>query len=223
MPHYFITGTDTEVGKTHAACALIHALRAQGHRVAAMKPIAAGCDAEGCNDDIERLRAAANIVVPVHLMSPYLFKPPIAPHLAAAESGSTIEIPVIVNAYQQLRNLAKVTVVEGAGGFRIPLNDDHDSADLAMALGLPVILVVGLRLGCLNHSLLTAEAIEARGLVFAGWIGNCIDPAMTRVEDNVATLKSRLKSPCLGILPYDAERDPQQASTCLRVPASSAR
>ena len=206
MSAWFIAGTDTEVGKTHAACALISALRAQGRKVAAMKPIAAGTDAQGRNDDIERLRAVANVEVPRELMTPYLFAPAIAPHLAAQEAGVRIEIAPIVAAFQQLALLADNVVVEGVGGFRVPLNDHQDTADLAVALGLPVILVVGLRLGCLSHALLTAEAIERRGLNLAGWIANHIDPAMERQSANIAALTARLNAPCLGSLPFCADR-----------------
>jgi dethiobiotin synthetase len=215
MSAWFIAGTDTEIGKTHAACALVAALGSRGRRVAAMKPIAAGVDAAGHNDDVERLRAIANIEVPRELMTPYLFTPPIAPHLAADEAGVRIEIPRLVAAFRQIEALADDVVVEGVGGFRVPLNAEQDTADLAVALGLPVILVVGLRLGCLSHALLTAEAIERRGLTLAGWIGNHIDPAMERQSANATALKQRLNAPCLGLLPFDAERDASRAGNCL--------
>lgn len=204
MSAWFIAGTDTEIGKTHAACALIAALVASGRRVAAMKPIAAGVDVDGRNDDVERLRAVANVDLPRELMTPYLFAPPIAPHLAAAEAGQRLEIPPIVAAFRQIAALADDVVVEGVGGFRVPLNDAEDTADLALALGLPVILVIGLRLGCLSHALLTAEAIAARGLTLAGWIGNHIDPAMERQQGNVAALNARLPAPCLGLIAFGA-------------------
>lgn len=215
MSAWFIAGTDTEIGKTHAACALIAALAGRGRRVAAMKPIAAGVDADGHNDDVERLRAVANVEIPRELMTPYLFAPPIAPHLAAAEAQASIEIPRLVAAFRKIEALADDVVVEGVGGFRVPLNDTQDTADLAVALGLPVILVVGLRLGCLSHALLTAEAIERRGLTLAGWIGNHIDPAMERQSANVAALNLRLSAPCLGLLPFDVDRDADRAGNCL--------
>ena len=205
MSAWFIAGTDTEIGKTHAACALISALAASGRRVAAMKPIAAGLDADGRNDDIDRLCAAANVALPPALMTPYLFAPAIAPHLAAEEAGRTIAPETIVAAFRQVAALADDVVVEGVGGFRVPLNDREDTADLAVALGLPVVLVVGLRLGCLSHALLTAEAIVARGLTLAGWIGNHIDPAMERQQGNVAALAARLPAPCLGLIPFGAD------------------
>ena len=203
MSAWFITGTDTEIGKTHAACALIAALAANGRRVAAMKPVAAGVDGDGRNDDVERLRAVANIDIPRPLMTPYLFAPAIAPHLAAEEAGTVIAIPAIVAAFGQIRARADDVVVEGVGGFRVPLNADQDTADLAVALALPVILVVGLRLGCLSHALLTAEAIARRQLKLAGWIGNVIDPAMTRQSANIDALSHGLGAPCLGVLPFD--------------------
>lgn len=203
MSAWFIAGTDTEIGKTHTACALIASLVARGRRVAAMKPIAAGTDESGRNDDVERLRARANVAVPQEWMTPYLFAPAIAPHLAALEDGRRIEIDTIVEAFSRIAALADDVVVEGVGGFRVPLGDQTDTADLAVALRLPVILVVGLRLGCLSHALITAEAIAARGLTLAGWIGNHIDPAMLRQEANIAALKARLPAPCLGILPHD--------------------
>lgn len=220
MSAWFIAGTDTEVGKTHAACALIAALVAQGRQVAAMKPIAAGVDAAGHNDDVERLRAVANVDLPRQLMTPYLFAPPIAPHLAAAEAGVSIEIPTIVAAFRQIQSLADDVVVEGVGGFRVPLNDDEDSADLAVALNLPVVLVIGLRLGCLSHALLSAEAIARRGLKLAGWIGNHIDPAMARKNANIAALETRLDAPCLGLLPFDPSRDAAAAGAWLKLPSA---
>jgi dethiobiotin synthetase len=215
MRHFFVTGTDTEVGKTYAACALIHALRAQGLSVAAMKPVAAGTDAEGRHEDVEQLRDAASVEVSRELMTPYLFVPPVAPHVAATEAGTRIELARIGACYEEIARLADAMVVEGVGGFRVPLNEREDASDLAAMLGLPVVLVVGLRLGCLNHALLTAEAIERRGLRFAGWIGNAIDPGMARPEASITALRGRLAAPCLGLLPYDAKRRPASAAHLL--------
>ena len=211
----FIAGTDTEVGKTYAACALIHALRSRGLAVAAMKPVAAGTDADGRNDDVERLRAAASVDVPRDWMTPYLFAPPVAPHIAAAEAGQRINLARIGRCYEEIARRADAVVVEGVGGFRVPLNEREDAGDLAAMLGLPVVLVVGLRLGCLNHALLTAEAIDRRGLRLAGWIGNAIDPSMARPEANMDALRARLAAPCLGLLPHDPAGDPQRASSWL--------
>lgn len=209
---YWVTGTDTEVGKTFATCALLHAAGAQGRRALAMKPIAAGTDADGRNEDVEKLIAASSFAAPRELVNPYCFAEPIAPHIAASREGRTIDKQVILDAYRQLAAQADFVAVEGVGGFRVPLGDGFDSADLARSLGLPVILVVGLRLGCLNHALLTAEAIERRDLILAGWIGNSIDPAMPYRDENIAALRQRLAAPLLGVLPWLAGADPALAA-----------
>jgi len=199
MTGYFVTGTDTGVGKTRVAVALIHALRAQGLRVAAMKPVAAGSVPGELNEDVAALLQAANVVADIRDVNPYAFVEAVAPHIAAQQMGVQIELPVIVAAYARLAAIADVVVVEGAGGWRVPLNAREDMADLAQALGLPVVLVVGLRLGCLNHALLTAESIVRRCLPWAGWVGNVIDPAMPQTEANLDALRARLPVPCLGV------------------------
>lgn len=204
---YFVTGTDTDVGKTLIACALLHGLAAQGKRVVGMKPVAAGLDDEGHNADVLALRAAGNIAATPGQINPYSFYPAAAPHLAARHAGVCIELTRIVNSYRELAAQADAVIVEGAGGFRIPLNDTQDSADLAVELGLPVILVVGMRLGCLNHALLTAEAITTRGLRLGGWVANCIDPQMTFLDENIASLRQRLTAPLLGIVPHQPNID----------------
>lgn len=209
---FFIVGTDTGVGKTHIACALLHATRRLGLTAVGMKPIAAGIEADGRNEDVAQLLAASSIQPPVALVNPYLYDPPIAPHIAAQEAGRPIEIARIQQAFAQLQTLADVVWVEGVGGFLVPLDDAHDAADLAVALALPVVLVVGMRLGCLNHALLTVEAIDRRGLTLAGWVANQIDPAMARFEANLATLQNRLKAPLLGVTPYN-----QLGSDCLEL------
>ena len=198
---YFVTGTDTGVGKTTVAVALIHALRQRGLRVAAMKPVAAGCEwVEGQlkNDDVRALCAAANVPADPWLVNPYAFVPPIAPHIAAAQAGVEIDIDKIVSAYAALTRAADVVVVEGVGGFRVPLGEHLDTADLAQALDLPVVLVVGMRLGCLNHALLTAEAIAQRGLKWSGWVANVFDPNLPALTENLAALELLLPMPCLG-------------------------
>lgn len=210
---FFVAGTDTGVGKTFITCALLHATRQRGWRAVGMKPIAAGVEADGRNEDVAQLLAASSIQPPVALVNPYLYDPPIAPHIAAQEAGRPIAIARIQQAFAQLQTLAEVVWVEGVGGFRVPLDDAHDAADLAVALALPVVLVVGMRLGCLNHALLTAEAIERRGLTLAGWVANQIDPAMARFAANLATLQSRLKAPLLGVTPYGL--DPEAAASAL--------
>lgn len=195
----FVTGTDTGVGKTRVAVALIHALRARGLRVAAMKPVSAGSAPGELNEDVAALLRAANVDADLRDVNPYAFAEPIAPHIAAEQAGVRIELDVIADAYGRLAAAADVVVVEGAGGWRVPLNERDDMADLAQRLGLPVVLVVGLRLGCLNHALLTAESIAHRQLPWAGWAGNHVDPAMACQVENVAALRARLPDPCLGV------------------------
>ena len=199
MSGLFVTGTDTGVGKTRVAVALIHALRARGLRVAAMKPVSAGSAPGELNGDVTALLHAANVDADLRDVNPYAFAEPVAPHIAAELAGVRIELDVIAAAFGRLAAAADVVVVEGAGGWRVPLNERDDMADLAQRLGLPVVLVVGLRLGCLNHALLTAESIARRQLPWAGWVGNHIDPAMARQAENIAALRARLPDPCLGV------------------------
>ncbi len=214
---FFVTGTDTGVGKTLITCALLHATRQLGRTAVGMKPIAAGVEADGRNSDVAQLLAASSLQPPVALVNPFLYDPPIAPHIAAQETGRPIEIRVICQALAHLRTLAEVVWVEGVGGFRVPLDERQDTADLAQALALPVVLVVGMRLGCLNHALLTAEALATRGLALAGWVANRIDPAMTRFAANLETLHTRLNAPLLGVTPYGA--DAVQAAQALQLSA----
>jgi dethiobiotin synthetase len=215
---YFITGTDTGVGKTLIACTLLHAFARAGRRVVGMKPVAAGAtrSAEGLvNEDVIQLRAASNVRCELERVNPYCFEPAIAPHIAAGQAGVRIDINHLVNAYTLLAAQADSVIVEGAGGFCVPLNRNEDTADLARALGLPVILVVGVRLGCLNHAVLTAEAIRARGLNLAGWIANRIDPAMPAADENIAALAERLAAPLLGAVEFMAAPVPQQVAAQL--------
>lgn len=212
---FFVTGTDTGVGKTLVTCALLHATRRRGSSAVGMKPIAAGVEDDGGNEDVVRLLAASSIQPPVELVNPFLYDLPIAPHIAAREAGRPIEIGTIRQAFDRLRMLADVVWVEGVGGFRVPLDERYDTADLAQILALPVVLVVGMRLGCLNHALLAAEAIARRELVLAGWVANRIDPAMARFEANLETLAARLNAPLLGVVPYGA--DPAQAAGSLHL------
>ena len=216
-PAWFVTGTDTEVGKTFISCALLRVLRTAGKDAIGMKPVAAGTDAAGRNDDVEALLAAAGRPAARELVNPYLFAPAIAPHIAAAESGREIDIEHIVAACMQLRKMADAVVVEGVGGFCVPLGPHGDSADLAERLALPVILVVGMRLGCINHALLTQQAIAARGLRLAGWVANRIDPHMARFDENLAALTTRLPAPLLGVIP--AGSTPEEAAQRLTLPA----
>ena len=202
---FFVTGTDTGVGKTLVSCALLHAFATRGLRVIGMKPVAAGArliNGVWINDDVEALIAASNMNAPREAVNPYCFEPPIAPHIAASIQKNMIKIIYLCNSFLRLSALADRVIVEGAGGFCVPLNDAESSADLARELALPVVLVVGMRLGCLNHALLTAEAIRARGLTLAGWIANHIDPMMAQADANVATLESRLAAPLLARIAY---------------------
>ena len=215
---FFITGTDTGVGKTLIACALLHALARTGLSVVGMKPVAAGAvhSAEGLiNDDVAQLRAASSVKAELALVNPYCFEPAIAPHIAAAQAGVTIDCARIAQAHARLAAMADVVVVEGAGGFCVPLNSSENAADLAYYFGLPVILVVGVRLGCMNHALLTAQAIRARGLKLAGWIANRIDPAMPVAEENVTALAERLAAPLLGEIEFTVTPDPQHLAALL--------
>ena len=200
-PAWFITGTDTEVGKTFATCALLHRIHADRIQAVGMKPVAAGTDSEGKNDDVESLIAASGVKAPRELINPYLFRPAIAPHIAAAIEGREIDPEHIVSSFKALQELANTVLVEGAGGFYVPLGAQYDTADLAAQLGIPIILVVGMRLGCINHALLTQQAIAARGLTLAGWIANHIDPKMSCFEENLTALKDRIDAPLLGVIP----------------------
>ncbi|HUX26709.1 MAG TPA: dethiobiotin synthase [Burkholderiales bacterium] len=210
---YFLTGTDTGVGKTLAACALLHAAAAQGMRTLGMKPVAAGG-----SEDVDALVAASSVAAPRDCVNPYLLREPLAPHIAARRDGVAIDIAHIVQCFGELRGLADFLVVEGVGGFRVPLDDSRDSADLAVSLGLPVILVVGLRLGCINHTLLTAEAVRARGLPLAGWIANQVDATMACVQENIAALRTRLDAPLLGSVPHLAMPDAARVAEMLTLP-----
>ena len=206
----FVTGTDTGVGKTLFTCALLHAYANRGLRAAGMKPVAAGAVPENgvlVNEDVVAMRAASNVAAPADLVNPYCFEPPIAPHIAAAKQGVTIDLERIASAYAGLAALADRIVVEGAGGFRVPLGPAVDTADLARRLGLPVVIVVGMRLGCLNHALLTADAVRAAGLRLAGWVASHVDPDMMYADGNVEALKARLGAPLIARFPYTQAPD----------------
>lgn len=219
MSHaYFLTGTDTEIGKTFITCALLHRAVAAGRTAAGLKPVAAGCDTNGLNDDVERIRAASSAALPLATINPYFFKAAIAPHLAAAEEGVEIRFATIEASIADARQAADFVVVEGVGGFRVPLGPDGDAADLAVSLGLPVILVVGMRLGCLNHALLTADAIIARGLRLAGWVANRIDPDMARFDENLASLQALLPATLLGVAKHEASSNPAKVAAGLALP-----
>ena len=201
----FVTGTDTGVGKTLVSTGLLHALAPHHSRVVGMKPVAAGVVPWGeawASEDAIALRSASTLAVAPELDNPVLLLDPLSPHIAAERAGVQIDIAAIVRSYQALAAQADAVVVEGAGGFHVPLTDTQTGADLAQALALPVVLVVGLRLGCLSHALLTAEAIRARGLVLVGWVANRVDPEMEATDENIAYLRARLGAPLLAEVPY---------------------
>jgi len=205
---YFVTGTDTGVGKTLMSSALLYAMAQCNIRVAGMKPVSAGAifrDGDWHNDDTDCLTAASNVRIPAELVTPYLVREAAAPHIAAALEGVKIDSLHLQACYTALTGLADAFVVEGVGGFRVPLADQFDTADLARQLQLPVIMVVGMRLGCLNHALLTAEAIAARGLTLAGWIANSVDIGMQHLPANIDALATRLHAPLLGYVPQLAQ------------------
>ena len=204
MQSYFIIGTDTNVGKTYIASALVRHFVSLGFKTAGMKPVASGCElnpqGELINEDAQALINASNVSAPLNLVNPYRFAPAIAPHIAANQAGIAIDFHTIAHAYTQLKNLSEVVIVEGAGGFFVPLNDTQTLADLAIQLNLPIILVVGMRLGCINHALLTVEALQARGLTLAGWVANQIEPHFEMFEENLDSLKMRIVAPCLSVV-----------------------
>lgn len=201
----FVTGTDTGVGKTLVSAALLHALARQHRHVVGMKPVAAGLVQHGgawVSEDVLALRAASTVAVPPALDNPVALPEPLSPHLAAARAGRSVTVAELHAAWRGLQGLADAVVVEGAGGWRVPINERETLADLAIAIAAPVVLVVGLRLGCINHALLTAEAVRADGLKLAGWVANGIDRDMACREENIATLRRRLPAPLLGAIPW---------------------
>jgi dethiobiotin synthetase len=219
---YFITGTDTGVGKTAVTLGLMAHLQAQGQSVAAMKPVASGCDRTGAgllNDDALQLQRQSSVTLPYALVNPYAFELPIAPHIAAARAGETIAIRTIRSACAEIAGKADRVLVEGVGGWQVPLNDDETLADLARMLELEVILVVGIRLGCLNHALLTAASIEASGCIAAGWVANRLPPGTDFAEENINTLKSRLSFPFLGEVPVMEHVESGRVAQYLSLPA----
>jgi dethiobiotin synthetase len=219
---FFVVGTDTGIGKTRATCALLHALARRHARVCGMKPIAAGAvqTADGfSNEDSIAHRAASTIRVPPELDNPILLPEPLSPHIAAARAGTPIAFDSVLAAVAELRTRTDALVVEGAGGFLVPLSDTQTGADLALALDMPLVLVVGMRLGCLNHALLTAEAIRARGLVLAGWIANRMDPDFLCPEENIAWLRAHLGAPQWADLPFSPTPDARADADRFTLPA----
>jgi dethiobiotin synthetase len=215
---FFVTGTDTGVGKTLASAALLRAFAASGLRSVGMKPIVAGAVERGGEriyEDVDALRAASNVAAPAELINQYAFADPIAPHIAAEREGARIELRAIERAYAKLSGLADVVIVEGVGGFKVPLGPREDTSDLARALGLPVILVVRMRLGCLNHALLTQDVIRSAGLMLAGWIANRVEPQMLMFRDNLTSLEARIDAPLLGVIAHMLKPDAAETARCL--------
>lgn len=224
MPTFFLTGTDTSIGKTTVACALLQAANQQGLTTLGIKPIASGCEQtpDGLrNSDALLLQQYSSLKLPYQEVNPIALLEPLSPHLAAKNAGRRLTINQLVGYTRAtLTHRPQFAIVEGAGGWRVPISDREMLSSLPKELKLPVILVVGMRLGCLNHAVLTAEAIKHDGLVLAGWVANLIDPNMAELEANIATLKQRLSAPCLGFVPYQAQIDIVQSASCLKLPTS---
>jgi dethiobiotin synthetase len=219
---YFVAGTDTGVGKTRVAAALISLLEQRFSTVVGMKPVASGCTntPDGLrNDDAELLISAGNVAADYSDVNPYAFEPAIAPHIAASEAGVKIELATVLDHFERLQDQADCVVVEGVGGWQVPLGHVITTEHLAKALDLPVILVVGVRLGCLNHALLTARAIDSAGMRLAGWVANIIDPEMERVNENLRTLEKRINAPHLGTIPWLNDPSPIGMMQYLSPPA----
>lgn len=207
---FFITGTDTEVGKTWCSLGLMAKLQQQGKTVVAMKPVASGCTETTAglrNEDALLLQAQGSAPIDYGLINPYAFAPAIAPHIAAEQSGQRIDINTIKQNLQRLQQQAEIVIVEGVGGWQVPINENESVADLARALDLPVILVVGLKLGCINHALLSAESIRSAGCRLAGWIANTINPHMAAMAENIQAIEARIGAPLLGIVPNQDKLD----------------
>ena len=219
MKHFYVTGTDTGIGKTIASTALLHALRSGGLRAVGMKPVASGCvrtDTGWHNEDALALLEASDPRPDYADLNPYALPSPLAPEIAAREAGVEIELAKIVSAFERLRALADAVVVEGVGGWSAPLSATLDQVDVARSLRLPVVMVVGMRLGCLNHARLTARAVAADGCELVGWIANHVDPDMERQDENFELLRVRLQTPCWGRLPFRPAPDAKSLSRELK-------
>ncbi len=217
---YFVTGTDTEIGKTYVSCALLHAFSNHGKRVSAMKPVASGChnSEQGLrNDDALQLIASCKHSLPYEIINPYAFEPAIAPHIAAQQADTSIDFSHLKQCFNRIAEQADITIVEGAGGWLVPLDNQQSIADLAATLALPVILVVGIKLGCINHALLTAAAIREKGVTLAGWVANRADPDCACIEENIQSITQRINAPCLGDLPFSPQMEAQERSRYLKI------
>jgi len=202
---FFVTGTDTEVGKTLVSGALILKLRAQGKHALGFKPVVAGTylgpDDKLLNEDLETLRIASNLATDQLNLCPYVLDEPAAPHLVARSQGVNLGLAGVLQAFGDLQKQTDFVVVEGAGGFLVPLNEQEDLGDFAQEIHLPVILVVGMKLGCINHALLTIEALKSRQLKIAGWVANTLSQEMHLLNENIETLQSQIDAPFLGTIP----------------------
>ena len=215
---FFVTGTDTEVGKTAVSCALLEAGRAAGLRTAAVKPVAAGLDSDGRNEDAVQLMASMTETMDYHQVNPVALEPPIAPHIAAEQAGRRMQASQLAGICRGvITGPADLVLVEGAGGWRVPISPRETLADLTRALQIPVILVVGMRLGCLNHALLTAEAVQRDGLKLAGWVANQPGERMNCHEENLDSLRRLLPAPCLGEMPRLSPWDPKVGAKYLDI------
>jgi len=214
---YFVTGTDTDVGKTFVAASLLLAAKERGLTTAALKPVAAGCEKtpEGLrNADALLLQSVITQPLYYEQINPIALASPMAPHIAAQQEKRSMSADRLAGFCRGVLNAADFTLVEGAGGWRVPLNPSETMADLVKALRLPVILVVGVKLGCINHTLLTVEAIRNDGLVLAGWVANCVDEDMLALQDNIQSLQARIQAPCLAVVPWMEDHSPQAAAAC---------
>lgn len=223
MSHrFFITGTDTDCGKTLVTQGFMHLCGQQGVRTAGMKPVASGgvaqISGELRNSDAILIQSCCSSSTPYHLINPYCFEPPVAPHLAAGMSKIRIDLPLIQAAYTELAQQNECLVVEGVGGWRVPLNDELDVAGLCQALQLPAVLVVGMKLGCISHALLTAQSILSDGVPLLGWVANCVDPEMQLLEQNIGTLQELIPAPLLGTIPFLSDITPAVIARKLCLP-----
>ncbi|MCU7843966.1 MAG: dethiobiotin synthase [Candidatus Thiodiazotropha sp. (ex Monitilora ramsayi)] len=214
----FITGTDTGCGKTEITLGLMHRLQQHGDVVLGMKPVASGAErtADGLrNQDALRIQAQCSRPLSYDQVNPFAYAPPIAPHLAAAAVAEPIDIQHVGEIYSQLSEAADCVLVEGVGGWSVPLNERETLGDLARYLNLPVVLVVGLRLGCINHALMTEACIRMSGCRLLGWVGNLVEPGMEAQAGNISTLNDRLAVPCLGVVPWMEEASPGSVAAYL--------
>ncbi len=217
MSAFFVTGTDTDAGKTLVTLALMQVLQDQGLSVNGFKPVAAGIDENGLNPDALLLQAKSSNELAYQQVNPYLFEPAIAPHIAAAHVEQEINLAKINKAFIEVKSSADVVLVEGAGGWLVPINNRQDVADIALENDLPVILVVGLKLGCINHARLTTESIQAKGGRLVGWVGSLIDRQMINIEENIQTLKQYIMADCLGVIPFLEKADDKKAASYIDV------